>query len=456
MFVVSVAILLTVFYWITTAALEQQLTDSVARETTLLVEVNRLRGIEGTMRGMGVRVSDLRSPRRYYLLQDATGARIGGNLPNMPPFEGWKSIPISAEDSGSTSAGEQHSILALGTRIPSGHFLVVGENNFRTVKAKEAIFVAAGWTIAITALLAIGGGILLGRGFLRRIEDVNRTSRAIIEGNLSDRVPTRGSGDEMDQLAVNLNAMLDRIELLLDSLKRVSDDIAHDLRTPLSRLRRGLETARESARLQKDCGPALEDALDEVDDILETFAALLRIAQIESGTRRAAFSEVNLQQVATDAVQTYIAVAEDRRQQVKADFDGPAMVHGDRELLTQMIVNLIENSIRHCPAGTRIAVGLAAGRDDVVLSVADSGPGVPPPEREKVLRRFYRLETSRTTPGSGLGLALVKAVADLHDAVLELSNNDPGLRVTVRFHAQPAGRSQPEVARRVTVYSPAL
>jgi signal transduction histidine kinase len=456
MFVVSVAILLSVFYWITTAALNQQLTDSVARETTLLVEVNRLRGIEGTMRGMRVRVSDLRSPRRYYLLQDATGERIGGNLPNMPRFEGWKSIPIAAEDSGSASVGEQHSILALGTRVPSGHFLVVGENDFRTVKAKEAIFVAAGWTIAITALLAIGGGILLGRGFLRRIEDVNRTSRAIIEGNLSDRVPTHGSGDEMDQLAVNLNAMLDRIELLLDSLKSVSDDIAHDLRTPLSRLRRGLEAARESARAQKDCGPALEDAIDEVDDILETFAGLLRIAQIESGTRRAAFSEVNLQQVATDAVQTYIAVAEDRRQQVKADFDGPAVVQGDRELLTQMIVNLIENSIRHCPAGTRITVGLAAERDDVVLSVADSGPGIPPPERDKVLRRFYRLETSRTTPGSGLGLALVKAVADLHDAALELSSNDPGLRVTVRFHAQPAGRSQPESARRVAVYSPAL
>jgi signal transduction histidine kinase len=454
MFIISVAILLSVVYWIASRALDQQLVDSVERETTTMVEVNRRRGIDGNVRGIQVRTSDLRSPRRYYLLQSASGEHIEGNLPNMAPFVGWRSMPISAAESGS-GPREQHSILALGTRLPSGHFLVVGENDFRTVKAREAIVVAAGWSIAITALLAIGGGILLGRGFLRRIEDVNRTSRAIIDGNLSDRVPTRGSGDEMDQLAVNLNAMLDRIESLLDSLKRVSDDIAHDLRTPLSRLRRGLEAARESARLQKDCVPQLEGAITEVDAILETFAALLRIAQIEAGTRRAAFEEVNLQDVATDAVQTYIAVAEDRRQQVRADLGVPATVQGDRELLTQMIVNLIENSIRHCAAGTQIAVGLAYEDGQAVLSVSDNGAGIPPQERDKVLRRFYRLETSRTTPGSGLGLALVKAVADLHGAALELANNDPGLRVTVRFRAQPASRVQPEASRRVS-YSPAL
>ena len=220
MFVVSVAILLSVFYWITSRALDQQLSDSVERETSLMVEVNRRRGIEGTMRGIQVRTADLRSPRRYYLLLDAAGDRLEGNLGTMSPFVGWKNIPIAIEEGAAASPREQHTILALGTRLPSGHFLLVGENDYRTLKAKEAFFVAAGWSIAITALLAICGGILLGRGFLRRIEDVNRTSRAIIDGNLSDRVPTRGSGDEMDQLAVNLNAMLDRIELLLDSLKR--------------------------------------------------------------------------------------------------------------------------------------------------------------------------------------------------------------------------------------------
>lgn len=461
MFVISVAILLTVVYWITRAALEQQLTDSIEREMSVLVEIHRVRGLEGVERGIQRRIADLKPPRRYFLLQSASGEKIGGNVPAVLAFEGWSALPIPAIENPGGAAREDsdagHSIQALGRRLPTGHFLMVGENNYRTIKAKEAIVTAVGWGVAITALLAIAGGILLGKGFLRRIEDVNRTSRAIIDGNLSDRVPTRGSGDEMDRLAVNLNAMLDRIESLMVSVKRVSDDIAHDLRTPLSHLRRRLEIAAEKARTEKDCGPAIEEAIAEVDAILETFAALLRIAQIESGTRRAAFGEVNLGQVATEAVQIYSAVAEDRGQRVKAEISGPAAIQGDRELLTQMIVNLIENSIRHCPAATQITVGFTGENGEAVLSVADTGPGIPPSEREKVLRRFYRLESSRTTSGSGLGLALVKAVADLHGASIELTGNQPGLKVLVRFRSLHEGRQQPESAQRASAsYSPAL
>ncbi len=459
MFVISVAILLSVVYWITRAALEHQLTDSVEREMNVLVEIHNNRGLESSVRAIQRRVADLKPPRRYFLLLSPGGEKVEGNLPAMPVFEGWAVLPIpAAVFPGVTGAtGEDgHSIRALGRRLSSGDVLMVGESDYRTTKATEAILAAAGWGIIITALLAIGGGILLGDGFLRRIEDVNRTSRAIIEGNLSDRVPTRGSGDEMDRLAVNLNAMLDRIESLLESLKRVSDDIAHDLRTPLSRLRHGLEIARESARAQKDCGPAIEEAIVEVDAILETFAALLRIAQIEAGTRRAAFGEVDLGQATADAVQTYAAVAEDRGQQVRAEIGEAAAVQGDRELLTQMIVNLIENSIRHCPPGTQITVSLARENGDAVLCVSDTGPGIPRSERNKVLRRFYRLEASRTTVGSGLGLALVKAVADLHGASLELTNNAPGLRVVVRFRPQLEGRAQPDSARRASAYSPTL
>ena len=221
---------------------------------------------------------------------------------------------------------------------------------------------------------------------------------------------------------------------------RVSDDIAHDLRTPLTRLRNRLEIARERARTAGDCGPMIEEALAEVDAILETFAALLRIAQIESGTRRAAFGDVNLGQVVAAVAETYAAVAEDRGQQLKVDIDSSTAVQGDQELLTQMIANLIENSIRHCPAGTQITVSLARENGEAVLGVADTGPGIPPSERTKVLQRFYRLEASRTTPGSGYGLALVKAVADLHGASLELTGNAPGLRVVVRFRPVPSSR----------------
>jgi len=446
-FAVSVAILLTVVYWITRAALDQQLTDSVEREMNVLAEIHRVRGIESVTRGLQRRVVDLKPPRRYFLLQNERGDKVGGNLPAMASFDGWKEVPIPAGESAAPGVKPDagSALLALGRRLPDGHFLLVAENQYRTVKAREAILAAAGWGIAISLLFAVIGGMLIGDKFLRRIEDINRTSRAIMDGRLSDRVPTRGSSDEMDRLAVNLNAMLDRIESLLESLKRVSDDIAHDLRTPLSRLRHRLEIALEQQQAGRDCGPAIEDAVGEVDAILDTFAALLRIAQIESGTRRAAFASVSLAQIVSEAVETYAAVAEDRGQRVRADIDRAAAVQGDRELLMQMIANLFENAIRHCPAGTLITVSLAREGGEAVLRVADTGPGIPSEEREKVLRRFYRLEASRTTPGSGLGLALVKAVADLHGASLELESNEPGLRVVVRFRASGQPREQNEV-----------
>lgn len=443
-FGISVAVLIWVVYLITGAALEQQIKDSVERETRVLVDVYRNRGLENTMRGINRRLAELKSPRMYYLLQDTTGERIVGNLPAMGPADGWATMEVPAssqtpvEDEDDAVGGR--SMFALGTRLPDGRFLLIGENRYRSIKAKEAILVAMGWCIAVTVLLAVLGGVLINAGFMRRIEDINRTSRAIIAGSLSNRVPTRGSGDEMDQLAVNLNAMLDRIQSLMESLKRVSDDIAHDLRTPLSRLRHRLEAARESARTGADGTAVVEASIAEVDAILETFAALLRIAQIESGSRRSAFAEVDLGQVASGVAETYSAVAEDRGQRVVAQVEGSTLVLGDRELLTQMIANLVENSIRYSPAGTDVAVTLAQEKGEPVLGIADTGPGVPEQEREKVLERFYRLEASRTTPGSGLGLALVKAVADLHGATLELLDNNPGLRVIVRFPSPASGR----------------
>jgi signal transduction histidine kinase len=335
----------------------------------------------------------------------------------------------------STQPASGEELTALGRRLKNGEFLLVGENRYRAERAQDAIVLAFGWGIVVTVLLALAGGALLTRGFLRRIEEINRTSRAIMAGNLADRVPTRGCGDEMDRLAVNLNAMLDRIQALMESLKRVSDDIAHDLRTPLSRLRQRLETARTTIATPQDCGAAMDQSLAEVDAILETFSAVLRIAQIEAGTRRASFSSVDLEAIVASVGETYAPVAEDRGQLLRATTAHPGSVCGDRELITQMVANLVENSIRHCPAGTVIAVTLTREADAPIVRVSDTGPGIPAAEREKVFRRFYRLETSRTTPGNGLGLALVKAIADLHNAAVELTDNHPGLRVSIRFEA---------------------
>ncbi len=441
----SVAILFFIVYWIALAALDQQLSDSVEREKEVLTELYRGGGLDRLMRAIQLRVVDLRPPRRYYLLQDAAGERIAGNLFPMKPVEGTMKLPISSlfpkRSSSKAELTDIYPVVVNGSFLDTGEFLMVGENHYRAEKAREAIVRAFGWGIAIMVLLAAGGGAALGVGFLRRIEEVNRTTRSIMEGDLSQRVPTRSGGDEMDQLAVNLNAMLDRIQTLMESLKQVSDDIAHDLRTPLSRLRHRLEAAREKAG--PDGEPVIEQSIAELDAILETFSALLRIGQIESGARRAAFSDVSLGQIVTAVAETYAPVAEDRGQNLQAAVNCAPVIHGDRELLTQMVANLIENSISHCPAGVTITVGLEQEADAPVLCIADTGPGIPAAERGKVLRRFYRLETSRTTPGSGLGLALVRAVADLHGAAVLLSDNQPGLRVAVRFPAAGAGRRSP-------------
>jgi signal transduction histidine kinase len=211
-------------------------------------------------------------------------------------------------------------VTARGSFLDKGEYLVVGESQFRAERAQEAIALALGWGIAITVVLAAGGGAALGIGFLRRIEEINRTARSIMEGDLSKRVPTRGGGDEMEQLAVNLNAMLDRIQALMESLKQVSDDIAHDLKTPLSRLRHRLEAAADKPEPERSA--IIEHSISELDAILETFSALLRIGQIESGVRRAAFSKVDLAQVVSTVAETYVPVAEDHGQTLRAAVGG--------------------------------------------------------------------------------------------------------------------------------------
>jgi signal transduction histidine kinase len=435
--VASVAILFLVVYWITLAELDQQLRDSVERETDVLAELYSSRGPESTVRAIQLRIADLRAPRRYYLLQNAAGERLAGNLPPMKPLEGEVVLPVSIlirdRIPKSGGAADAHPVFAMGRRLATGEYLLVGENRYRAEKAREAMLQAFGWGIVISVLLAAGGGAALGVGFLRRIEAINRTTRSIMDGDLSQRVPTRGGEDEMDQLAINLNAMLDRIQELMDGVKRVSDDIAHDLRTPLSRLRHRLEAIR--AKVGPNGERDIEQSISDLDGILETFSALLRIAQIESGARRAAFSEVSLGRILFTVSEAYAAVAEDHGQKLEVRVGRDFPILGDRELLTQMVANLVENAIRHCPGGVQISVILEEDAGVPVLSIIDTGPGIPAADREKVFRRFFRVETSRTTPGSGLGLALVKAVADLHGAAVELSDNRPGLRVSIRFRA---------------------
>lgn len=283
------------------------------------------------------------------------------------------------------------------------------------------LFALVYWRTAagVGLLLAVVGGVFLSGGFLRRISEINATADAIMTGHLGSRIPIRGTGDEIDQLSEKLNQMLDRLYDVMEGLRQVSTDIAHDLRTPLSRLKQELEA----------------------DEALALFAALLRIAQIESGSRRTHFADVDLSALLMTLAEVYGPVAEEADHALRAAVEPGIHVVGDAELLTQMFVNLIENALRHTPALSVVEITLARGPGCARAEIADNGPGIPAAHRLNVLKRFYRLDASRTTPGHGLGLALVSAIAHLHEARLSLADNEPGLNAVLIFdvsNGQPA------------------
>jgi signal transduction histidine kinase len=321
--------------------------------------------------------------------------------------------------------------------LPDGIRLAVGDDLARIDDVQETVLTAFGWVAALVAALGVGGGVLMSLGFLRRVDAITRTAEAIIAGDLSRRITLRGSGDDLDRLAVTLNRMLDRIGTLMESLRQVSNDIAHDLRTPLSRLSQGLNAARATAGSPAEYERAMDHAIAESEGILETFGALLRIAQIEAGSRRAGFRAIDFAEIVTTVVEALEPVAEDQQHLLRAELPAPGadlpQGIGDRELLVQMLVNLVENALRHTPAGCAVAASLMRMGGAVELSVADNGPGVPAAERSRILDRFYRRDASRTASGSGLGLSLVAAVAELHQAELILEDACPGLRVRIRF-----------------------
>jgi signal transduction histidine kinase len=298
---------------------------------------------------------------------------------------------------------------------------------------RRVILEALAWGLAITFALALGGGLTMSWSVVRRLEAINQTSRDIMEGDLSRRIPADGSGDDFDQLAGNLNLMLERISGLMESVRQVSDSIAHDLRTPLTRLRSQLELASTQLEQPEEARAALEQAIEDANELLATFNALMRIARIESGGRRAGFSEVDISTLVCDVAEFYEPLAADKGQQLTLEVDDGMTVNGDRDLLFQAIANLLDNAIKYTPRSGRVTLGARKLADDLEVTVADTGPGIPAELRTKVFQRFFRLDSSRSTPGSGLGLSLVQAAADLHGVQIALDDNCPGLRVRLCF-----------------------
>ncbi|OYW09261.1 MAG: hypothetical protein B7Z53_03285 [Rhodospirillales bacterium 12-71-4] len=335
---------------------------------------------------------------------------MAGNLAVAPRPDGWATMRLD-------SAAADSVLLAYGTALRGGFFLLVGRDLAPVRELEARLLGAAGWVGGAALLLALGGGLVVGRSVVRRAAQMERALAEVQAGRLETRLPARPGGDEFDRLARRLNATLDRLQATMAALRQVTDDIAHDLRTPLTRLRQRLETLE---------GEEAEAAVAECDRILEIFAALLRIAQVESGARRAGFRAVALAEVAETVAELYAGAAAEHGQTLALDLAPDVTLQGDRDLLAQMLANLVENAIRHGREGGRVTLALRPGPE---ITVVDDGPGIPAEARALVLRRFHRLDASRSSAGTGLGLALVAAVAELHGLALALEDAAPGLRV---------------------------
>jgi signal transduction histidine kinase len=326
--------------------------------------------------------------------------------------------------------------------LPDGSHLLVGKDLDDLDMFEARIKVAGALCIVLILVLAGVASVTVTRRTVGRIEAINATSRAIMQSGLGQRIPLRATGDEWDELAANLNSMLDRIEALMAEVKQATDNVAHDLRTPLARMRRRLEKA-YNRRREADCDQSLiGDTMADLEAVLGMFASLTRISQIEAYERTAAFRSVNLGEIASEVVELCDAAAEDKGVQLKVVENQRVFVAGDRDLLFDAVANLVDNAIKHGREMGQVTVEVKESDGAAVISVSDDGPGIPVAECENVFKRFYRLEQSRCAPGNGLGLSLVAAVARLHRARIEMDDNRPGLKIQLRFPS-PA-RSQLE------------
>ena len=318
-----------------------------------------------------------------------------------------------------------------------GDNLTVAFSLSETEKLETIVVMSFGWGTLFISALAIAGGALLAARLQRRLDAIAATMVNVSHGRLDARIPLIGNGDDIDAVSTQVNAALDRLSALVGGMREVSANIAHDLKTPLNRLQMILESAAGRTASGADVSGELTDAIAESQQINETFDALLRIAQIEAGARKARFVDLDVGLVVETIGEVYADVAEDDGKSLSAIIVPEAewYIHGDRDLLMQMVANLVENGLRHCPSGTTIEVSVTRRDDHILVHVRDNGPGIPAREREKVFQRLYRLDSSRTTPGSGLGLSLVRAIAELHGATITLEDRNPGLEVVVSFPA---------------------
>ena len=436
LFGASVLLLLAFIYWTTVRVIDSQTSDTIEAEVRGLAEQYRARGIRQLVAVIGERSGPYGDPDSVYLLADPGLRKLAGNLSAWPreaagAEAGWVEIAATR-----TSGEDAHGTIRARTFVlPGGFRLLVGRDPRGRADFEDLILESLGGALGITLVLGLLGGLVMSRRMLRRVDAVRETGQRIVRGDLSRRMPVTGVGDEFDRLSITVNEMLDEIETLMTGLRTVTDSVAHDLRSPLTRLKSRLELAlREGPANEDGHRAALERAIAETDAILRTFATLMEIARAESGKAEIALAPVDLRAVVADMIELYAPLAEKKGLAIDAALEETGEVSGHGQFLSQLVANLLDNALAYTPEG-RIRVGLA--REDsgaVRLMVEDSGPGIPSEERERVLQRFVRLDASRTGAGSGLGLSLVAGVATLHRAELALDESPlGGLRATVTF-----------------------
>lgn len=437
LFGLSVLLLLGFIYWSTAGFMARQTEQAIEADIELLAERYRTGGLTGLSRLIAARVQEDPARSNLYLLIDGRGRRVVGNLGDWPATEsdegGWMEFRLFYDDAGE----ESHRARARSFQLRGGFRLLVGRDMHELDAVRALIAETLAWGLGLMLLLGLGVGFVMSRGITRRLDSINVTSREIMSGDLARRIPLRGTQDEFDQLTRNLNAMLERIQSLMDDVRRVSDSIAHDLKTPLTRLRNELESLRDTASTDSALQTKAEGALQEADSLLATFNALLRIARIESGQRREGMGDLTLAPLLRDVVEFYEPLAEQREIRLQMELDSDANIYGDRDLLFQAFANLMDNAIKYSGRGGHVHLRLHTADGTALIRIVDSGPGIPEAQQPQVFQRFYRGERSRHAPGSGLGLALVAAVVKLHAGDIALRNLHPGLEVNVRLPEHP-------------------
>ena len=427
---------LAFIYWSTSDLIDRQMNETIQAEIRGLSEQYHDEGLTRlieVVRDRSRRNDDLQS---VYLLTDPFYRPLAGNLEDWPQrpeiARAWVEIRLHRKDDPERT---ERKFRARVFDLPGSFHLLVGrdteaQGNFRRIMEE-----GVAWALIPVLLLGLGGGILVGRYALRRVDAVAATSREIIKGDLARRVPLSGSGDEFDRLAQTINGMLNQIDMLMTGMRAVTDSLAHDLRSPLTRAKGSIEFA-----LRREADPetyrrALEQTNTELDTILRTFEALINIAEAEAGITRMTMTNMDLSELMRDLFEMYQPISEDAGLELVPEIAAGISVTGHRQMLGQAVANLLDNAVKFTPRGGRIIVSLEKNNGGPVLRVSDNGPGIPEAHRESVLQRFVRLDGSRTAPGSGLGLSLVAAVARLHDATLTLADNQPGLSASLAFPA---------------------